>query len=55
MFSAHMITKIVTDDVLVSAEAAAERRRLPLMAQVVMRRLSFEHITAARQAEPRRR
>ena len=55
MFSAHMITKIVTDDVLVSAEAAAERRRLPLMAQIIMRRLSFEHVTAAPRAKPRRR
>ena len=55
MLSPHVVCKIVTDYVLVSAQAAAKCRLFPFMTQIIMRRLRLEHITTARRAEPRRR
>ena len=47
MLPAHMVAEVIADNVLMPTEAAAERRCLPLVAQVVVRRLSYINIAAA--------
>ena len=55
MASCHVVCKIITHHVLVSADTTAQRRRLPCVSQLVMTALRFPHFQTARRAVPRRR